>query len=39
MPVLPAAELERMGFSLGIYPSQTHRAAILAIKEAVASKN
>jgi 2-methylisocitrate lyase-like PEP mutase family enzyme len=32
-PALPAAELERMGFRLGIYPSQTHRAAIFAIKE------
>ena len=27
-PMVPAAELERMGFRLGIYPSQTHRAAI-----------
>ena len=26
--MVPAAELERMGFRLGIYPSQTHRAAI-----------
>jgi 2-methylisocitrate lyase-like PEP mutase family enzyme len=32
-PVLPAADLERMGFRLGIYPSQTQRAAIQAIKE------
>jgi 2-methylisocitrate lyase-like PEP mutase family enzyme len=35
-PVLPAAELERMGFRLGIYPSQTQRAAIYAIKETLA---
>ena len=35
-PVLPAAELERMGFRLGIYPSQTQRAAIFAIKETLA---
>src|SRR5215469_16099859 len=27
-PMLPARELETMGFRLGIYPSQTHRAAI-----------
>jgi 2-methylisocitrate lyase-like PEP mutase family enzyme len=35
-PTLPAVELERMGFRLGIYPSQTHRAAIFAIKETLA---
>jgi 2-methylisocitrate lyase-like PEP mutase family enzyme len=35
-PVLPAAELEGMGFRLGIYPSQTQRAAIYAIKETLA---
>jgi 2-methylisocitrate lyase-like PEP mutase family enzyme len=29
-PMLPAAALEEMGFRLGIYPSQTHRAAIRA---------
>jgi 2-methylisocitrate lyase-like PEP mutase family enzyme len=29
-PTLPARELEAMGFRLGIYPSQTHRAAIAA---------
>jgi 2-methylisocitrate lyase-like PEP mutase family enzyme len=29
-PMLGAAELEGMGFRLGIYPSQTHRAAIRA---------
>jgi 2-methylisocitrate lyase-like PEP mutase family enzyme len=28
--MLPASELEVMGFRLGIYPSQTHRAAIRA---------
>jgi 2-methylisocitrate lyase-like PEP mutase family enzyme len=35
-PMLGAAELEAMGFRLGIYPSQTHRAAIFAIKETLA---
>ena len=29
-PMLGAGELEAMGFRLGIYPSQTHRAAIRA---------
>jgi len=29
-PMLAASELEAMGFRLGIYPSQTHRAAIRA---------
>jgi 2-methylisocitrate lyase-like PEP mutase family enzyme len=29
-PALPAHELEAMGYRLGIYPSQTHRAAIAA---------
>ncbi|HEX3952897.1 MAG TPA: oxaloacetate decarboxylase [Stellaceae bacterium] len=29
-PMLGAGELEEMGFRLGIYPSQTHRAAIRA---------
>jgi 2-methylisocitrate lyase-like PEP mutase family enzyme len=29
-PMVPANELESMGFRLGIYPSQTHRAAIRA---------
>jgi 2-methylisocitrate lyase-like PEP mutase family enzyme len=28
--MLPATELAAMGFRLGIYPSQTHRAAIRA---------
>ena len=32
-PVLTAPELEAMGYRLGIYPSQTQRAAISAIKE------
>jgi 2-methylisocitrate lyase-like PEP mutase family enzyme len=32
-PVLPAKELERLGFRLGIYPSQAHRAAIFAAQE------
>ena len=29
-PMVPANELEAMGFRIGIYPSQTHRAAIRA---------
>ncbi len=32
-PAIAAAKLEAMGFKLGIYPSQTHRAAIFAVKE------
>lgn len=32
-PQLPAKQLESMGYRLGIYPSQTHRAAIFAAKE------
>lgn len=32
-PVLQARELERLGFRLGIYPSQTQRAAIRAVQE------
>lgn len=32
-PAIPAEQLEAMGFRLGIYPSQTHRAAIFAVKE------
>ncbi len=32
-PPLPAKQLEEMGFKLGIYPSQTHRAAIRAAQE------
>lgn len=35
-PSLPAADLQAMGFTLGIYPSQAHRAAIAAIKEMLA---
>lgn len=35
-PPIPAKELERMGFRLGIYPSQTHRAAIAAAKKVLA---
>ena len=31
-----AAELEEMGFRLGIYPSQTHRAAIRAAQRVLA---
>ena len=35
-PMVPAAELEKMGFRLGIYPSQTHRAAIRAAQKVLA---
>ena len=35
-PMLAAAELEAMGFRLGIYPSQTHRAAIRAAQRLLA---
>ncbi len=35
-PMVPALELERMGFRLGIYPSQTHRAAIRAAQKVLA---
>jgi len=35
-PVLPARELEAMGHRIGIYPSQTHRAAIAAAKKVLA---
>ncbi len=35
-PPIPANELERMGFRLGIYPSQTHRAAIAAARKVLA---
>ena len=34
---MPASELEAMGFRLGIYPSQTHRAAIRAAKRVLAA--
>jgi 2-methylisocitrate lyase-like PEP mutase family enzyme len=36
-PMLGATELEAMGFRLGIYPSQTHRAAIRAAQRVLAS--
>jgi len=36
-PPLPARELEGMGFAFGIYPSQTHRAAIHAVQEVLAT--
>src|SRR6266567_5790159 len=36
-PMLGATELEEMGFRLGIYPSQTHRAAIRAAQRALAA--
>ncbi|MBI2320454.1 MAG: oxaloacetate decarboxylase [Betaproteobacteria bacterium] len=35
-PPLPARELEAMGFRIGIYPSQTQRAAIAATKKVLA---
>ena len=34
--MLPARELEAMGYRVGIYPSQTHRAAIAAAKRVLA---
>lgn len=36
-PALPAAELESLGYRLGLYPSQTHRAAISAANEVLAA--
>jgi 2,3-dimethylmalate lyase len=36
-PMVPAGELEAMGFRLGIYPSQTHRAAIRAAQRVLAA--
>jgi 2-methylisocitrate lyase-like PEP mutase family enzyme len=36
-PMVPAADLEKMGFRLGIYPSQTHRAAIRAAQNVLAA--
>jgi 2-methylisocitrate lyase-like PEP mutase family enzyme len=36
-PMQSAAELEAMGFRLGIYPSQTHRAAIRAAQRVLAA--
>jgi len=35
-PPLPRRELEAMGYRIGIYPSQTHRAAITAAKKVLA---
>jgi len=35
-PALPAREIEAMGYRIGIYPSQTHRAAIAAAKRVLA---
>ncbi len=35
-PPLPKKQLEDMGFRIGIYPSQTHRAAIAAAKRVLA---
>ena len=36
-PMLGATELQEMGFRLGIYPSQTHRAAIRAAQRVLAA--
>jgi 2-methylisocitrate lyase-like PEP mutase family enzyme len=36
-PMVPANELDAMGFRLGIYPSQTHRAAIRAAQKVLAA--
>src|SRR5437870_410099 len=36
-PMLGATRLEEMGFRLGIYPSQTHRAAIRAAQRVLAA--
>src|SRR5438874_4720401 len=36
-PMLPASELDSMGFRLGIYPSQTHRAAIRAAQRVLSA--
>jgi 2-methylisocitrate lyase-like PEP mutase family enzyme len=36
-PMLAASELQEMGFRLGIYPSQTHRAAIRAAQRVLAA--
>ena len=38
-PMLAANELEAMGFRLGIYPSQTHRAAIRAAQRVLQALN
>ena len=35
-PPLPKKDLEKMGFRIGSYPSQTHRAAIAAAKKVLA---
>lgn len=35
-PVVPASKLEAFGYRLGIYPSQTHRAAIRAAQDVLA---
>jgi 2-methylisocitrate lyase-like PEP mutase family enzyme len=36
-PMVPASELAAMGFRIGIYPSQTHRAAIRAAQKVLAA--
>ena len=35
-PLLPASRLEKMGFRIAIFPSETQRAAIYAMREALA---
>jgi methylisocitrate lyase len=35
-PLLPASQLEQMGYRIAIFPSDTQRAAIYAMKEALA---
>ena len=35
-PLLPASRLEQMGYRIAIFPSDTQRAAIYAMKEALA---
>jgi 2-methylisocitrate lyase-like PEP mutase family enzyme len=35
-PALPAADLQALGYRLGIYPSQAHRAAIRATEDVLA---
>jgi 2-methylisocitrate lyase-like PEP mutase family enzyme len=35
-PLLPASRLEKMGYRIAIFPSDTQRAAIYSMKEALA---
>lgn len=34
-PLLPAEDLEKMGYKLAIYPNEAHRAAIWAVRECI----